>query len=95
MYKLRGHICDLYQYLTRRNHVAYKSFSLASFLDVSSTQLSPSDLTPREETMELTRSTAHKYCIVGCFFVLLCAVYQIVSLRAEGLTESYRPVLGE
>jgi len=75
--------------------LAYKSFSLASFLDVSPAQLSPSALMPREETMEPTRSNAHKYCIVGCFFVLLCAVYQIVSLRAEGLTESYRPVLGE
>ena len=75
--------------------LAYKSFSLASFLDVSPCPAPPSDLTPREETMELTRSTAHKYCVVGCFFVLLCAVYQIVSLRAEGLIESYRPVLGE
>ena len=76
--------------------LAYKSFSLVSFHYVSPAQLSPpSDLTPREEAIELTRSKAHKYCVVGCFFVLLCAVYQIVSLRAEGLTESYRPVLGE
>ena len=75
--------------------LAYKSLSLTSFLHSCLPDSLSSSFTHGAEAIELTRSKAHKYCVVGCFFVLLCAVYQIVSLRAEGLTESYRPVLGE